>query len=145
MCEILIHHYAFEPAIFHVYVLYSNLLSAQTLGMCEKRTVGGKYIYNIKRSALGCLSGSVFLNANACMYNLWVERLSSLKRWPTHKYVVQVLSTDKFWLSLAMRATNTASVTGLEGWVGGGGWEERCGGNDKRVCSGEESTAKQKS
>lgn len=90
-------------------------------GMCQKKDSGWEiYIYNIKRSALGCLSGSVFWNANACMYNLWVERLSSLKRWPTHKYVVQVLSTDKFWLSLAMRATNTVSVTGLEGWVGGG-------------------------
>lgn len=47
MCEILIHHNAFELAIFHAYVLYSNLLSAQRLGHVSKKDGGGKYIYNI--------------------------------------------------------------------------------------------------
>lgn len=86
MCEILIHHNAFELAIFHAYVLYSNLLSTQTLGHVSKKDReggggGDKYIYVISNAfGLGCLSGWLFLNANACMYNLWVERLSSLKR-----------------------------------------------------------------
>lgn len=45
MCEISIHYYAFEPVISHAYVLYSNLLSAQTLGCVKKEAGGGKYIY----------------------------------------------------------------------------------------------------
>lgn len=80
MCEILIRHNAFKPAIFHAHILYSNFVSAQTLGLVSKKEKGrGKYIYNISRACLGCLSGSVLLNANACMYNLWAERPSSLK------------------------------------------------------------------
>lgn len=47
MCEILIHHNAFEPAIFYAYVLYSNLLSAQTLGHVSKKDRGGGNIYII--------------------------------------------------------------------------------------------------
>lgn len=51
MCEISIHYYAFEPVISHAHVLYSNLLSAQTLGCVKKEAGGGKkiniYIYNI--------------------------------------------------------------------------------------------------
>ena len=42
MCEILIHHNAFEPAIFHAYVLYSNLFPAQTLGHVSKKDRRGK-------------------------------------------------------------------------------------------------------
>lgn len=47
MCGILIYHYAFEPAIFHAYVLYSNLLSAQTLGHVSKKDRGVGNIYII--------------------------------------------------------------------------------------------------
>lgn len=42
MCEILIYHNAFEAAIFHAYVLYSNLLPAQTLGHVSKKDRRGK-------------------------------------------------------------------------------------------------------
>ena len=42
MCEILIHNAnTFEPATFHASILYSNLLSTQTVGLLSKRTGEG--------------------------------------------------------------------------------------------------------
>lgn len=46
MCKILIHHYAFELAIFHAYVSYSNFLLTRA---CVKKGHGVEiyiYIYN---------------------------------------------------------------------------------------------------
>lgn len=43
MCKILIHYYAFELAIFHAYVLYSNFLLTRA---CVKKGHGVEiYIY----------------------------------------------------------------------------------------------------
>lgn len=55
------------------------------------------------------------------MYNLWTEGPSSLKHWPTHKYVVLVLSTDKLWHLLESHNCCQCIGAGVEE-IGGGSW-----------------------